>query len=153
VTTTLEEAKQWLRDHVEDGAKCPCCTRLAKVYHRHINSSMARDMIAMYVTHGTDWAYLPAVRKGTSSRDNREEPKLRYWGLVEEEKVRRPDGGRAGWWRITEKGEAFLLDQITVPRKMRVFDKRSLGPLAGTEQVSIRDCLGDHFNYEDLMAG
>ena len=34
---TLDEAKAWLRDQVDDGAHCPCCGQFAKVYKRRIH--------------------------------------------------------------------------------------------------------------------
>ena len=31
--TTLVYAKVWLRNHLDEGAECPCCRQLAKVFH------------------------------------------------------------------------------------------------------------------------
>lgn len=148
---TLGEARRLLRDLVEDGATCPCCRRLAKIYRRKINSTQARDLIAMYRYGGTEFAYLPHVRKASGGRSNREEPKLRWWGLVEEEPTLRPDGGRAGWWRVTERGVMFVRCQITVPKYAREYDGRCLRLLG--DPITIRDALGTKFNYDDLMAG
>ena len=83
------------------------------------------------------------------AQHSNEEPKLRYWGLLEEELELRPDGGRAGWWRVTELGEWFVLKEATVPRYARIYDNRCLS-LVG-DQVSITDALGTKFNYDDLM--
>lgn len=74
-----------------------------------------------------------------------------HWGLIEEEPIVRPDGGRAGWWRITPFGQQFVLGNSTVPKYARLYDGRCLG-LEGVP-VTIRDCLGTKFNYADLMAG
>lgn len=148
--STLREARDWLRMRAEDGERCPCCTQFTKVYKRKINSSMAADLIAMYRAFGTDWGYLPNLRRRTSRKGNREESKLRYWGLVEEEIERRPDGGRSGWWRVTPDGERFVRLEITLPKYARIFDGRGLG-LTGPP-VSIRECLGQAFSYEELMS-
>jgi len=82
---------------------------------------------------------------------SREEGKLAYWGLVEESLTPRDDGGRAGWWRVTTKGQLFVSGQITVPSHARVYNGNALN-LIGTA-VSIKDALGSKFNYNELMAG
>lgn len=145
---TVSEARDWLREHVDDGAPCPCCTQLAKVYRRKINSGMARSLIAMYQIAGTSWVHVP-TQVGARSR---EEGKLAYWGLVEESTAPRDDGGRAGWWRVTSKGELFVRDEITVPKYARIYNGRCLG-FYGAQRVGIRDALGSKFSYDDLMAG
>jgi hypothetical protein len=145
---TLGIARAWLRNRVEAGAACPCCRQFAKVYRRKVNSGMARSLIRMYrADPERGYVYIPDL--GSRSR---EEGKLRYWGLVEEERTRREDGGRAGYWRVTDLGEAWVLDRITIPSHARVYDSRCLG-LDDTQRVSIRDALGNHFNYDELMRG
>jgi len=143
----LGEARAYLRRGVEDGVRCPCCTQLVKVYRRKLNSGMAVSLIRMYRAAGTDWVHLP-TQVGARSR---EEGKLRYWGLVEEKNAVRDDGGHAGWWRLTDAGRSFVLGESRVPRYARVFDGVCRG-LRG-ELVSISDCLGDKFDYAELMAG
>jgi hypothetical protein len=147
---SLGDAREWLRRHVKTGARCPCCKQFAKVYHRKINSSMAHDLILMWRAFGIEWGYLPDLRKQRSLKGNREESKLRYWNLVEEESERRPDGGRNGWWRVTPTGMAFVLGESTVPKYAYVYDGRLL-KLDGGEYVTIRDALGTKFHYRDLM--
>lgn len=147
-STTLTEAKEWLRVQVWDGgAACPCCERRAQVYHRSLNSGMARSLIAIYKKGGTsNFVYIPT----SISARSREEGKLRYWGLLEEERTRRPDGGRAGWWRVTERGREFILRQITVPKYVYEWDGKRIkfdGP-----EIDIRTALGTKFNYEELMS-
>ena len=41
--------------------------------------------------------------------------KLRYWGLAEQH-VTEETARLRGWWRITEKGSAFVTDAIRIPR-------------------------------------
>lgn len=146
---TLAEARDLLRTLVDDGHDCPVCTQLAKVYRRKINSGMARSLIEMYRVGGPalDWVHVP-TQIGARSR---EEGKLAYWGLVEEEHQERDDGGRAGYWRVTTKGVQFVSAQIKVPKYARVYDGRCLS-LTGDE-VTIREALGSKFNYDELMAG
>lgn len=146
-SATLEEAREWLRQRVGDGgAKCPCCTQFAKVYKRKVNSTMARTLITMY-RHGArvTFAHGPSL-----PGDTHEVSQLVWWGLVEEERALREDGGRAGWWRLTPKGYAFLVGAITVPKYALIYDSRCLG-LDG-EQTSITEALGSRFNYSELMS-
>lgn len=146
---TLEEAKAWLRERVDEGERCPCCTQMAKVYRRTIHSTMARTLVVAHHQHGLDWFHL-ATLTATTGRGG-EEGKLRYWGLIEEETGRRPDGGRSGWWRITPLGADFVLGRAKVQKYARIYDGRCLG-LDG-EEISIRDALGKKFNYDELMRG
>ena len=75
--TTLAVAREWLRDRVEEGERCPCCTQFAKVYKRTIHATMAHDLIRIYRACGRDWFHLP---------DHVGHPgdfaKLRYWNMI-----------------------------------------------------------------------
>jgi hypothetical protein len=148
-TVSLGHAKAWLRSRVEDGARCPCCGQLAKVYRRRIHGTIARALIDLYHL-GTEeddyWVHVP-----TRISPACEVGKARYWDLVEEATVSRDDGGRAGWWRLTDKGVMFVRGLCFVPVHARIYDGRCLG-FSG-EMVSIADCLSDKFSYADLMAG
>lgn len=144
---TIAEAQAWLADRITAGARCPCCNQYSKVYRRQINSGMARSLIAMYL-HGPQgqWVHLP-TQVGARSR---EEGKLRYWGLVEEQvSVQRDDGGRAGYWRLTDAGRAWVTGQSTVPKFAAVYNNVVLR-LYGDE-VYIHDALGKNFDYRELM--
>lgn len=147
-SATLGQLKSWLRTRAEGGAHCPVCEQHVQVYRRKINSGMAKSLIRMYRVGGLEWVHLP-TQIGARSR---EEGKLAYWGLVEEEKTLRADGGRAGYWRVTLLGELFLRGKCTVPKYARVYDGRVLS-LDANEQVSIYDALGTKFDYAELMAG
>ena len=151
---TLGEARSLLRTLVDEGERCPCCTQLAKVYKRKIHATMARELIHFWRRAGADWFDLPLLAGEISGKRRAytgDSAKLRYWGLMMEDNARREDGGRAGWWRVTEKGAMFVRDALLVPKYARIYDGRCLS-LDG-DPVSIRDSLGDKFRYDDLMAG
>lgn len=147
--TPLAEARAWTRDRVRDGVRCPCCTQLARVYRRKLNSGMALALAVFYRRCGQEWGHKPTVLRGVGAAA-RDESLLRYWGLFEEEAARRDDGGRAGWWRVTSRGARFVRDALEVPRYAVVYDGRCLN-LAG-EPVGIRDVLGDRFDLAELLA-
>jgi hypothetical protein len=79
--------------------------------------------------------------------------KLRYWGLIEEEPVRRDDGGRAGWWQITDRGEQFVRGTLKVPKYALIFDGRLLRLDETGGYVTITDALGKKFDWTELMTG
>lgn len=144
---SLGDARSWLelKKHAE-GVHCPCCGQFAKVYWRTITSAMARALIILWRAGGTDhWVHGPTLLGGARA----DEGKLRYWGLLQESKERRDDGGRAGYWRVTEVGESFIRGKTVVPQYALVYDGACLD-FAGAH-IGIRDALGTRFNYEDLM--
>lgn len=142
----LRHAQEQLRELVDEGTRCPCCTQMAKVYKRTIHAKMARDLVRSYREVGTAWYHVPSVITGHPG----DLVKCRYWGLMQEDTEKRDDGGRAGWWKITPTGEAFVLHQLAVPKYARLYDGRRLS-LEGPN-VTIVDCLGKKFNYSELMA-
>lgn len=144
--TPLHEVKAFLRENVDEGIHCPACTQMAKVYRRKINSTMARTLITLLRVAGREFAHGPSL-----PGDTHEISQLVWWGLVEEERVLRADGGRAGWWRLTDEGEDFARGRITLPKYARVYDHRCLS-LVG-DLVSIREALGSRFDYSELMEG
>lgn len=146
---TLEEARAWLRERVDDGEICPCCNQLARVYERRVNAGQARSLIHLVRVGGTDWQHLPTVLEGISK--GHEEGRLRYWGLIEKATERREDGGPSGWWRVTPLGVEYVHRRLRIDKYARVYDDRVLkyhGP-----QVDVVDALGKAFNYRELMQG
>ena len=144
---TLADAKRWLKQRLlNKGGICPVCTQLAKVYRRQINAGMACSLITMYRNFGLEFGYIPEL-----PAKSREEGKLVHWGLVVEAQEPRPDGGRAGWWRVTEKGEDFILHGLKVPKHTLIYDGRCLGYDDPDELIDIRDALTKKFNLEELM--
>ncbi len=159
VGMSLSEARAWLRERVNEGARCPCCTQWSQCYWRSINAGMAVGAVRLYrwqLSHPGEFAHLPSV----VGRRSAEEAKLRYWSLIEEEPSVREDGGHTGRWRLTAAGMAWARGDTLLPRYVKVYDGRALGPplsFSRTGQrkplVSIKDALGDRFSYDALMAG
>jgi hypothetical protein len=133
----LGQARAWLRQQVADkGARCPCCTQLAKIYTRRIRGVQAEMLIKAWRLVG-----LAEFRR----------PKLRYWGLIDDLGERREDGGKAGWYAITELGAAWVRNLTKVPRDALVYDSRLLRLDQDSPSWSVRDALGDKFDYDKLM--
>jgi hypothetical protein len=144
-STPLVALKSWLLARVDKGERCPVCNQYAKVYKRKLNSGMAVSLVRMYKAAGLGWVHIPTV---VGSR-SREEGKLRYWGLVEEELEKRPDGGRSGYWRVTPLGELFIQGKASLYSHARIYDGRCLG-LTG-DQITIKDALTEKFDLDELM--
>ena len=143
---TLAQARDELRAEIEDGATCPCCEQYAKVYHRKLNSSMARDLIALYrgagVGQPVHLSHFLRARGLASSNDG---SLLRHWGMIE------PTPERDAWWRLTRRGEQFALCEITVQKDAVLYASRLLrldGPW-----IDVRAALGSRFDYTELMRG
>ena len=148
LTSTVDDAKRWLRKQLREGARCPVCDRHTQLYRRQITSTSARDLILMAQSSGRGEPFhLMTVIEGRHA----DETKLAYWGLIEEEAQVRPDGGRAGWWTVTDAGREFARGALTVPKYALVYNGRCLG-LEGDE-VGIRECLGKRFDLAELLAG
>jgi len=145
---TLGEAREWLREQIKDkGARCPCCTQFAKIYRRTLYGVMAAGLIAAYQRYHRDWFHMREATRYAGG----DHSKLRYWGLIEEEIERRPDGGRSGWWRITDNGVAFVLGTWVIPRDAYIYDGRCLRLDDSRGLVTVRDALGQKFDYGELM--
>jgi len=145
---SLGEARTWLRDHLEEGERCPCCERTAKVYKRTIHTTMARNLIRAYRAH-YQAPFRPIDLLGATSPDF---VKLRYWDLlveVDPETVRDDGSPRTGRWSITNSGIAFIRDAVKVPKYAHIYDGRRLKHSG--DPVGIRDCLGQKFSYAALM--
>jgi hypothetical protein len=141
---TLGEAREWLRARVKEGERCPCCTQFAKIYRRNINSGMARALITQWRYARYDYAHTAGLARWTH-----EAAQLVWWGLLESEGIKREDGGRTAWHRITPQGGLFVTNDIRVPKYAVVYDGR-LMRLEG-KNIGIMDALGKRFNYRELM--
>lgn len=143
---TLSFAKRWLTARLDKGSKCPCCGQYAKVYKRTIHSRMAADLIVALRRAGTEWFHLPTMGNSYGG----DFAKLVHWGLIEESPEVRADGSpRAGWWRITEKGEAYVRGRQKVHKYARIYNGKCLG--LTDELVSIKQALRNRFDYDELM--
>jgi hypothetical protein len=145
----LGEVRDWLTQAAQDGgATCPCCTQLTRVYRRPLNSAMTHGLIRAYRKAGREPFHMPTVLNHIAG----DHAKLRYWGLIEEEPIRRPDGGRAGWWQITELGEEFVRRIKAVPKYALIFDGRLLRLDTSGGYVTVTQALRGKFDWAELMA-
>ncbi len=148
-TMTLGEARKLLREKADKGLDCPCCTQHTQVYHRPITSAMAYGLILFYnhdtgrkPIHAEDFFKgvkdLPSSIRGDFS-------KLRFWGLIQ------ADPNNEGWYYVTFSGMVFVLGRIKVKSHVKLFNNKKYG--MDGEEVDIRECLKNKFDYLKLMEG
>ena len=157
--TTIAEAQVAIKPFVRGaGVFCPCCLQLVKLTNKSITTSMAYVLILLHRHYVEDpnWLHVPKylevlTKIGTDIKGC-EWQRLQIWGLLEAQPEDKKAGKKfQGFYRITEKGNQFAKDLIKVPEYAFLYEGQTLG--FGTKEVSIRDCLGTSYKYEDLMAG
>lgn len=148
---TLAEARDILRELVWTGHTCPLCARHAQVYRWSLYDTAAKALILYYRLGNEGTAYVDIEQlKKAGHRGQGDASRLKHWGLLEEEKSRREDGGRSGWWRCTAHGRAFVRGEATIPKYAYIYANRCLR--RDGEQLDISAVLGEKFDYSKLMA-
>ena len=142
---TLPELQQW----AQDNEWCPCCERRFRPYRRSVSKEMAGALVYFYrrtVRNSDDWV---SVRDLPRPNRTHETAQLRWWNLIEEQRIVRPDGGHAGMWRLTRDGVAFVEGNLTIHKYAMVFRKGEVQYLRGP-QVTLSDCLKEPFDLRDI---
>lgn len=143
--TTLNEAKQYLRDNWEEGVECPCCTRRVKLNPYGMGQNKAWVLIQMYKIP-KEWINVNKEIKPTG----RNWSECKHWGLIEAMPNDDPEKHTSGFWRLTDAGVRFVLGQEDVPTKKGVFKDKVYK--TSKERINIKEALGKKFNYTELMS-
>lgn len=148
--TTLDEAKAWLRERLKDGAECPCCNQLAKMYARSLNANMAIFLIDLVRLSPSRWGgwvnYKDCRFRG------RDYNYLKHWGLAADQDEAGIEKSHSGFWRPTQQGIDFVMHRATVDSQIYIYDNRRFGQPPTSKPITIQDALGTKFNYTELMA-
>lgn len=149
------DARDQLRIEVQQagGATCPVCTQHAQVYRWSLYGTAVRALSLFYRLGGTTDFHHSRELKTYGHKGQGDASRLWKWGLLEEDPARRVDGGRAGFWRVTTLGEAFLFGRTTIPKYLYVYDNRVLAGHNSGGQVDVRTTLGKNFDYNEMMSG
>ena len=156
MSPVITEAQERLEEAaIGKGTNCPCCGQFVKVYRRNFHTAMAMGLIHLYQAHCLhgfeDFIHTPSMLngKGAVARGG-DFAKLEYWGLIEPQKHERRDGStRTGMWRITQLGRDFVEDKMRVPKHIFLYNSQLVG--VEHETISIREALGQEFDYGALM--
>lgn len=156
---SLGEAKRRLREGFRDGTTCLCCGQRVKLYKRKLTSSMAYALvlIAKHYRTSNEWLHVPTyfskleLDPKTQAAIRGDYAKLEAWGFLRERTGEEniAGGPRAGFWRITPAGEAFVRGETRAPRHRYFFNRRARG--SSDERITITEALGDRFSYPELM--
>lgn len=149
----IAEARSTLRSLAREGGhKCPICLRMTKVRRRGMTSVPARAVAALYKHHGRQYAHMPTIVQAhlaDVATQGGYATLGAHWDLIQEERIQRPDGGRAGYWSLTDLGESWLQGEATVPKYVDIFDGHRLGEPYG-DPVTARQVLETHFDLIPL---
>lgn len=127
---------------------CPCCDQLVKVYQRKVSGVAARDLIKFSRTSTEgEYRHISKIQLASGGGDF---AKLQLWGLVIEETNSDTGKRTSGMWCITDKGRKFVEGSVLLPKYVLIYNGRFLG--FDGEDVTIEECLGNKFNYSELMS-
>lgn len=154
--TTIEEAKEYLKQHIKQGVACPVCTQYVKQYTRPLNSSMAYVLVLVYnyfkMKPHDDWLHVENYLNelNTPAPVRGDFPKLKYWNLIEDKKSIREDGSnRNGYYKITEDGKLFVESVTKIYSHAIIFNGKCYG-FQG-KHIDIREALNNKFSYEEII--
>jgi hypothetical protein len=143
--------EHWRRVIEADGGYCPCCDRWGKIYRRPLNASMARALVWLVNAQhrGDGWVHVPSSAPMWLLR-TQQLPALWMWNLVVGYREKKSKLTTSGLWQPTRLGMLFASDQASVKRYVYVYNNEVLE--TDGEEISIRDALGDKYNYDEIMA-
>lgn len=149
----LDIARKIVKNGMRDGISCPCCGQYCKIYPRMIHSTMAWCLIKFYRLSRELWDYFHVSKLCPDRISSGDFAKLAMWGLIEEMPKDETDTKRrtSGYWRLTHLGADFVLGSAKVPKHIYVYNDTIIDK--SEETVTIRDCLSNKFDYEELMNG
>ena len=160
---TIDQGRKELFNLVDEGKgpNCALCGRKVKLYIRKLNSSMARGLMwLVYQAVEWDGHHVQKIRWINVPKEAPREfvqsfqmGTLAYWNLVEQE-VHEESGVKvAGMWRPTPQGA--VVAQFPKKQIVRSHVKLLNGEFKGYtgELVSMQECLGEHFNLDEMMDG
>ena len=148
---TLEQAGHiWGSVIKSEGGHCPVCDRWGKLYRRGISASMARQLIWLCLQDPREDGWVDVQR--TAPVWLLRSPQLgtlRHWGMVLDAPVKGVKSRTAGLWKPTAIGLEFAYNRISVPKYKYIYND-TVFDTEGAD-VTILDCIGEHFDYNELM--
>ena len=155
---TLRAAQERLTSGLTKGMGCPCCGRMAKVYKRKINETMAKGLLWLVRSYHSAKKIHPSSPGWVNVASNapraivqsNQLPTLRWWGLVE--RMPEEEGSKkkhSGLWRPTEHGIALVEGRHRVPDAVYTLFGHPIG--FSDNLVFLDECNGG-FSYPDVMS-
>jgi hypothetical protein len=155
---TVAQARAFLKQRM-DGRRCPCCTRVVKLYRRYITTSMAISLAEIYryfKQHPeVEWLHVQNHLGEMKSHGARggDVSKLRFWGLLERKMgdARKDGSAKVGLYKLTDLGREFVRGNTRVPKYVYLFGNMQYPAPPGDPSVSFREAIGEKFDYSRLM--
>ena len=139
-------------DPKDKGFTCDCCGSFCKRYFRKMNCNMAMTMIALFRKKKFGFVRVEEFLRVNGYPRSGDFPYLVHYGMLEKMSGERADGSKKnGFYKLTDKGRQFVLEQIKVPQTFIIYNGKCEG-FEGKE-IGIVDALGKHFDYRELMSG
>jgi hypothetical protein len=153
---TLRQAQDEFKDTLKHKHKaiCLCCERPASIVKRTMNVGYARAMIAIFHEDRLHPGWIHLLNEFDYKTLGGDYGKLRHWGLVESKVEEENDdkGDKRGSYRITEKGKAFVLNQLKVRDHLFIYRDAPVEIEGDTFlEVSIKEVVNVRFDYDELM--
>lgn len=156
--TSVADAQSALKPHVLGaGVVCPCCLQVVKLREVRITPSMAYVAILLHRHFLEDQAwlhvskYLENLSKVCSAVRFGDWYRLRHWGILEQKPSKGKDKLKSKLYVMTERGHQFVKGEIKVQKTILIYNERFVG--FGPGEVGVQECLGQEYDYADLMAG
>lgn len=152
---TVDDARRQVERAAYDkkGGSCPCCGQQVKVYTRHINSALAQFLIWIVRSYEDNprWIHIREFPMIQNRRGGGDFAKLVHYGLLEQQPNEEDKSKRtSGYWKPTQKANDFVHKRIRLPEYVQLYDNFVQGFAA--KQVDIEHCLGQQFDYSELMS-
>lgn len=142
------------KETMKEGSKCPVCEQNVKMYWKKIDSMMAYYLIKLHrvASNNPERTYFHVEDDlGVPLKVGGSWAKLRWWGLIQEQPKDKTVTTKrtSGMWMLTQKGEDFVKDRISVKKYVKLYN----GGIHGTDgdEVTIKQCLKDSFDFQELM--
>lgn len=140
--TTLNQAFDFIHQHMRAGCQCPACGQVVKLYKHKLTRQHVDFMVWLYRQPGQQGHYRDFVRafpKWITTQHGI--PK--HWGLIEE--VER----HSGVWKLTYKGARFLSGGIKVAKYAYIFNNDLVD--FDDPWVGVEDAYGERFDLDEIM--
>jgi len=126
--------------------KCQHCGDVRITYARCLPKSDLRALFSLYHNE-KEWVH---IKELTGKSGGGDFAKYRYWGLITSSLNDDPKKKDNGFWKITERGEKFLLSNLSIPAKALVCRGECIGHQG--DFIDIYQALAkSNFNYTELM--
>jgi len=135
------------------GEKCDCphCGRYSQVYKRHINATIAKQLIMLLKLGGLGNNYIHAsnlIPEGQTGQGDL--TKAKYFGLIKAMPETSEAKKSSGYWSLTEDGHLFVTGKKDIPSHLFVFDDKVIGK--SEDKIFIADALASGgFHYNNLI--